>query len=183
MVEHDTMEHETLTGAWRMDRIMQDYPTALRALADIGVERDPGARGPGYQPSDTLADVAASHGVDGAAAIARIRHFHALAQDLEITARETAELRRLGEVTVLDVREPQAFAVAHVPESRCVDPALAKEILADWPRDTPMVLVCHHGMRSLDATEFLRAKGFTNVRSLRGGVDAWSEIDHAVPRY
>jgi len=185
MVEHDMMDVPALTGAWRMDRLMQHYPAAHRALDEaLGIQREPGPRGPGYQPGDILADVAARHGIEPAVAIGRILQFHALAQDMEITVQETAELSRLGKVVVLDVREPDAFNMAHVPDSRCIDAALAKEIVADWRRDTPMVLVCHHGMRSLDAVEMLRAQGFTDVRSLRGGVDAWSaEIDPAVPRY
>lgn len=185
MVEHIIADHQPLSGAWRMDRIMQDYPAAHRALIEsFGIQRNPGPQGPGYQPADSLDDVAARHGVDTADAIARILQFHARAQEIEITVQETVELGRLGKVVVLDVREPQAFAMAHVPESRCIDAALAREIITDWPRDTPMVLVCHHGMRSLDATEYFRAQGFTNTRSLRGGVDAWSiEIDPAVPRY
>ena len=181
-----TGEHqEALSGSWRMDRVMQDYPAAHRALIEtLGVLRDPGPRGPGYRPSDRLAEVAASHGIDAAEAIAAILRFHALAQELEVSAQEAAEQSRLGRVVMLDVREPRAFAMAHVPESRCIDPALAKEIVADWPRDTPMVLVCHHGMRSLDAAEYFQGHGFTNVKSLRGGVDAWSqEVDPTVPRY
>jgi rhodanese-related sulfurtransferase len=48
----------------------------------------------------------------------------------------------------------------------------------------PVVCYCHHGMRSLDVTVWLRAQGVENVRSLAGGIDRWSmEIDSKVPRY
>ena len=47
-----------------------------------------------------------------------------------------------------------------------------------------VVVYCHHGMRSMQATQFLRARGHQYVFSMAGGIDAWSaEIDPAVPRY
>ena len=47
-----------------------------------------------------------------------------------------------------------------------------------------LVVYCHHGMRSMRATLWLRQQGFHQTQSLRGGIDLWSElIDPAVPRY
>jgi rhodanese-related sulfurtransferase len=52
------------------------------------------------------------------------------------------------------------------------------------PRDkTPLIVYCHHGVRSLHATQFLKFHGY-DALSLRGGLDAWSqEIDPSIPRY
>jgi len=48
----------------------------------------------------------------------------------------------------------------------------------------PVVVYCHHGMRSLHATAYLRERGRPRVWSLAGGIERWStEIDPAVPRY
>jgi predicted sulfurtransferase len=53
-----------------------------------------------------------------------------------------------------------------------------------WPKQTPMVLYCHTGRRSIDAASFLAGHGFTNVRSMTGGLEAWScQVDSSVPRY
>jgi rhodanese-related sulfurtransferase len=50
--------------------------------------------------------------------------------------------------------------------------------------DAPIVVMCHHGARSLSVTMWLREQGFTHVQSLAGGIDAWSRtIDPEVPRY
>jgi len=50
--------------------------------------------------------------------------------------------------------------------------------------DTPIIVYCHHGIRSQSAAAFLGAVGFTDVVSLAGGIDAWSQlIDAGVPRY
>ena len=104
--------------------------------------------------------------------------------DLEISPEEVEALRKQGAVTLLDVRTPQEFSIARIEGSRLVDEALAKEIVETWPKDTPMVAICHHGVRSLDATVYLRRQGFTQVRSMRGGTDLWSQVvDPNVPRY
>ena len=56
--------------------------------------------------------------------------------------------------------------------------------LDEIPRDKrPLIVYCHHGVRSLQAVQFLKYHGF-DALSLRGGIDAWSlEIDPTVPRY
>ena len=59
-----------------------------------------------------------------------------------------------------------------------------QEILSTWPKEREFVFVCHHGIRSLDAAAFFIGHGFERVRSLTGGIDAWSvEVDQALPRY
>ena len=50
--------------------------------------------------------------------------------------------------------------------------------------EDPIVVMCHHGVRSLQVVAFLREAGFLDARSLAGGIDRWSlEIDGTVPRY
>jgi monothiol glutaredoxin len=105
-------------------------------------------------------------------------------KDLEITPRETAELLKQGKIKLLDVRTPEEYATASVAGSVLVNQGLAQEILETWPKDTAIVTMCHRGMRSLDAAAYLRAQGFTDARSMSGGIEAWSlQIDDSVPRY
>src|ERR687887_1684661 len=102
-------------------------------------------------------------------------------KDLEISPRETADLLKQQKIKLLDVRTPEEYAIASVPGSVLVDQSLAQEILQTWPKDTAIVTMCHHGMRSLDAAAYLRGHGFANTRSMSGGIDAWAlEIDSAV---
>ena len=51
------------------------------------------------------------------------------------------------------------------------------------PKDTPLAFLCHHGGRSAQAAEQFRALGFSKVHNITGGIDAWAELDPAVPRY
>jgi rhodanese-related sulfurtransferase len=104
--------------------------------------------------------------------------------DLEISPQETAALMKQGNVKLIDVRTPYEYAIAHIEGCPLVDEGLAKEIVETWPKDTPIVTICHHGVRSLDAAVYLRHQGFTQVRSMRGGIDVWSQvIDASIPRY
>jgi monothiol glutaredoxin len=82
-----------------------------------------------------------------------------------------------------DVRTPRERAIASLPGAVLLDEE-ARRVLADTPRDTPIVFHCHHGGRSQAAAEHFLAAGFTDVSNLRGGIDAWSQtVDAGVPRY
>ena len=59
-----------------------------------------------------------------------------------------------------------------------------QKILSAWPKNDLLVIYDHQGTRSLDAAAYFQGHGFENVKSLRGGIDAWStEIDPKLPRY
>lgn len=103
----------------------------------------------------------------------------------EITPRELATELGRGTVTLIDVREPTEWEIAHIEGARLIPLNELPERLAELPQDGDIVLHCHHGVRSMRALARLRDHaGFTRVKSLRGGIDAWSlEIDPKVPRY
>lgn len=110
-------------------------------------------------------------------------------QDTEITPAKLQALRSdesAPKFLLIDCREEDEFAICRiegaqlVPLSRFGD--LGPSAIPD--SDTPTVVYCHHGMRSLHATHFLREKGFDKVWSLAGGIDLWStQIEPEVPRY
>ncbi len=84
---------------------------------------------------------------------------------------------------ILDVRTPEERAVAAIPGAALLNEGEAARIEA-MPRDTKLVLHCHHGGRSQQAAEQFVSLGFTQVFNVVGGIDAWSqEIDPDVPRY
>ena len=104
---------------------------------------------------------------------------------LEIAALEAAELMaRPGGVTLLDVREPHEHQIARLPGAVLIPLGSLPARLAEIDSSRPLVVYCHHGLRSLHAVELLRGSGFARALSLRGGIDAWSrEVDPGVPRY
>ena len=103
----------------------------------------------------------------------------------EVTVREFSSERGQGKRhLVVDVREPYEVSMAPFPEAVHIPLRQLPGRLAELDAHLPVVTVCHHGQRSMRAREILVAAGFGNVRSLAGGIDAWSrEIDSALPRY
>jgi rhodanese-related sulfurtransferase len=171
-----------LSGDWSMQQVTTVFPSAQRALFQkyhIG-----GCSSCGFQPTDKLADVAMNHGVEVSELVDHIHMSQAMEKDLEITVHETAELLKQGKIKLLDVRTQGEYATANIPGSFLIDQNLAQEILQTWPKDSAIVAMCHHGIRSLDAAAYLRGHGFANARSMSGGIDAWSiQIDSSIPRY
>ncbi len=103
---------------------------------------------------------------------------------IEISA---AELKRRFDARedfmLLDVREPDELAVASVAGATAIRMAEIPANVASLPSDRPIVVMCHHGGRSAQVTGYLNAAGFPNAVNLDGGIDAWSALDPAVPRY
>ena len=105
--------------------------------------------------------------------------------DYEISAAEAVALLKENGARLIDVREPWEFATAHVDGSLPMPmgdvPARAHQELNPEER---LVVLCHHGIRSMNVMVWLRNQGFEQAQSVRGGIDAWStEVDPAVARY
>ncbi len=90
---------------------------------------------------------------------------------------------------LLDVREPAEWQICRLPgavlapmsELASRGAAALPSGLTPW---APVVVYCHHGVRSAQVTAWLLKQGFHGVVSLAGGIDAWSaQIDPSTPRY
>ncbi len=104
---------------------------------------------------------------------------------VEISAHELYRERgRKPNLVLLDVREPREAEIAQIEGARYIPLRELPGRLSELPGHGEIVTVCHHGPRSLKARDILVGAGFPNVRSLAGGIDAWSrEIDSRIPRY
>ncbi|OFX27234.1 MAG: hypothetical protein A2Z07_04565 [Armatimonadetes bacterium RBG_16_67_12] len=74
---------------------------------------------------------------------------------------------------VIDVREPEEFAHGHVPGTVNLPQADLASRLDEVPRDRPVYVICHSGMRSMRAAQFLKQVGYERVFGVSGGVKAW----------
>jgi rhodanese-related sulfurtransferase len=85
---------------------------------------------------------------------------------------------------LLDVREPQEFAICRIEGSLHIPMNTVPARLAELDSEREMAVICHHGMRSMQVAMFLQRQGFSKVLNLAGGVAAWAaEVDPAMPRY
>lgn len=150
---------------------------ALRLrFRELGLRKDPECPLCGPQPTVTaLIDYEAFCGLGAPAS-------HG---EMEVAVTELAALLQGGAPpALLDVREPHEFAIAHLAGSQLIPLRDLPGRLAEVDSRRDLVVLCHHGMRSLQAVELLRAAGFQRARSLAGGIDAWAaEQDPALPRY
>ncbi len=84
-------------------------------------------------------------------------------------------------------RRPRNLGVQCGPSARVVADAYGRCPLPrhqELDPDEPIVVLCHHGARSLSVTMWLRQQGFDHAQSLAGGIDRWSRtIDPVIPRY
>ena len=106
--------------------------------------------------------------------------------ELEITPQAFAQQRQQPNAPLLlDVREPWEHETASIPNSVLIPMGdIPSRAHAELDPDAHIVVVCHHGARSLNVTLWLREQGFTHAQSLAGGIDAWSRsVDPEVPRY
>ena len=106
--------------------------------------------------------------------------------DYEISVEDVKGKMDAGEsFTLLDVREPWEFETARIADARLMPmgdvPSRAHQELDP---DDHIVVMCHHGVRSMNVTVWLRQQGFENAQSMRGGIDAWARrVDEKVPKY
>jgi rhodanese-related sulfurtransferase len=102
----------------------------------------------------------------------------------QMTAGELHGYLQTHSPTLIDVREPWEFEHCRIPGSRSIPMRQIPQAVAGLDPDQEIVLICHHGIRSLQVAYFLEHAGFAKLINLRGGVAAWAEeVDPAMPVY
>ncbi len=172
----------TIAAETPMQELVSQFPGAQRALFrgyHIG-----GCSSCGFRPEETLAEVCERNGgLAVSEVVAFLNQAREVDEQMEISLTEANALLQSGEVTFVDIRSREEFEAVQLPGSVLFTEELMHE-LPGWDRSRPIVFVCHHGVRSMDAAAYFAGHGLQNVRSLRGGIDAWScEIDPLLPRY
>ena len=90
---------------------------------------------------------------------------------------------KLG-IRVIDVRDPDEYQIAHIDGVPQIPLGSLPQRFTELDPNQTIYLHCKSGKRSLKAVEFLKQQGFKYVKSVKGGISAWSdEIDHSVPKY
>ena len=167
-----------------MQELLRRYPGAQRALFrryHIG-----GCASCGFSPAETLAEVCArNEHVPVDEVMEHILASHEADLKIQIAPEElAAALKQDPGARLIDIRTREEYDAVHVDGAIFFTQDLMQEILMRWDRQALIAIMDHRGARSMDAAAYFSGHGFANVKSARGGIDAWSaEVDSALPRY
>ncbi len=166
-----------------MEHLMTVMPGARRALFakyHIG-----GCASCGFSPEETIATVCQRNGdIPPAEAISFLEESAARDAAMQMSVTALDSLIKAGRPPrLIDVRTREEHEAVALAGSELMTQDLLQTLFGT-DKSALLVCYCHHGVRSMDAAAYLAGHGFTNVKSLSGGIDAWScEIDTSVPRY
>tara|TARA_B100001248_G_scaffold90706_1_gene67133 strand:+ start:77140 stop:78258 length:1119 start_codon:yes stop_codon:yes gene_type:complete len=105
--------------------------------------------------------------------------------DLEISIDEFSKIQdSMDKIKLLDVREPGEYEICNLNNSKLIPLGDLTSRVHELDTADDIIVYCHHGMRSLQATRILKGMGYKRVRNLAGGIDAWAaKFDEKMPRY
>ncbi|MEO8439889.1 MAG: rhodanese-like domain-containing protein [Spartobacteria bacterium] len=175
---------QTIDPNLTMRELLEQFPGTQRALFrryHIG-----GCASCGFSPDETLAGVCARNdNLDTEEVTEHILVSDAADRAMQIEPRELSDRLAAAEtIHLLDIRTREEFDSVKLPEAQLFTQESMQKILANWSRTDLLVIYDHKGARSMDAAAYFQGHGFEQIKSLRGGIDAWSaEIDSFLPRY
>ena len=175
--------HPTITPETTMEEILRQVPSAQRALFQryhVG-----GCSSCGFQPTDTLGQVCKDHNIlDVNEVITYIQKAQELDEQIQVEPEQVQSWLEAGdEFSFIDVRQPEELALARLEAAEPLDYQNSEKYM-QLPKERRLVFACKSGARSLDVAAYFIGHGFTNVHSLRGGIDAWrARVDPSIPIY
>ena len=181
--QSDTLGVMTSTVDMTMGELLDAFPGAQRALFrnyHIG-----GCASCGFRPDETLAEVCSRNdGLDPEEVLETIRRASAEDESMMISPLEVKQSLDGNGVELLDIRTREEYEAVHIEGAQFLDHNLMQQILGSKPKESFLVFVDHKGARSLDAAAYFAGHGFTNIKCMRGGIDAWSvQVNPNLPRY
>jgi len=106
---------------------------------------------------------------------------------LEISCAEVhSKLTSGDEFVFVDCRETDEHQLVNIAQAQLIPMSEIQDRLEELQphQDSEVIIHCHHGGRSLQVANWLVGQGFSNAKSMAGGIDQWaSEIDTSLPRY
>ncbi len=174
----------TLAPSMTMEEVLRTLPGARRALFrkyHIG-----GCSSCSFQPSETLQELCKRNDdLDVSEVIEHILTCHDQDQAMMLPP---ANLKKLfddkSDLLLLDIRSREEHDAVTLKDSTFLTQENMRQLMSDTPKEKLLVFFDHDGAHVLDAASFFQGHGFTNVKCLLGGIDAWAvEVDPNMPRY
>lgn len=104
----------------------------------------------------------------------------------EISAQQLKEYLQVAAPVplLLDVREPWEYQICHIEGAQLMPMQQIPQTHKTLDPQQEIVVICHHGRRSLQVGNYLERAGFTRIVNLTGGIDAWAhDVDRSMPTY
>jgi rhodanese-related sulfurtransferase len=120
---------------------------------------------------ESAAEPAAESAAESAAAQEPALELASLPRDLDVQT--AASLSERSDVVILDVREQDEWDAGHIPGALFIPMSEIQSRLSEVPSDKTVIVQCRSGSRSSQVTDFLQQQGFSNVRNMAGGLNAW----------
>ena len=173
-----------ITPESTMQAVLEAYPWAQRALFrhfHIG-----GCSSCAFHAEETLKELCERNDrIHPQEVIDRIKQSHD--EDLQLWMSPTeveAALKSDAPCNLVDIRTSEEWDAVHLEASTHMSQESMQMMLSQWQRDALLVIVDHKGKTSLDAATYFQGQGFTQIRCMEGGIDAWSQqVDPTIPRY
>lgn len=165
-----------------MGELLAIYPGARRTL--FRLHHLGGCSSCGFSLEETLEQLCArSGGLDAKGLLEEIEAGHLEDDKLFIDPLTLRDALADQAIKILDIRTREEFEAVNIPGSQLMTEELMQTAMA-WPKENLLVLIDHQGTRGLDAAAYFLGHGFSNVKTMRGGIDAYAEhADPSLPRY
>jgi len=165
-----------------MEELLGIFPGARRTLFQL--HHIGGCSSCGFSPTETLTQICARNGgLDPEVVLGEIKEGHLKDEALLISPLDLHARITDSSIHLLDIRTREEHEAVAISGSRFMTQEIMQEVM-NWPKETEIVLIDHAGGRVLDAAAYFAGHGFSHVKGLKGGIDAYSEqADPSLPRY
>ena len=93
----------------------------------------------------------------------------------QIDTHQTNEILKEGSGTIVDIRDPDSFAMGHIPTALPLNAQNLEQMIEKLDPNKTLIVCCYHGISSQGAAAYLTSRGFKEVYSLIGGYEAWQQ--------
>ncbi len=93
-----------------------------------------------------------------------------------ISVQKAQEIIASSKTTIVDIRDPGAFAQGHIAQAQSINDDNIEVFLQESDKQIPLICYCYHGFSSQRAASFFAAQGFNEVYSVDGGWEEWKKI-------
>ncbi len=175
------LDQENLTQL-TMEELLLRFPGARRTLFQL--HHIGGCSSCGFALSETLAEICLRNGgLDPEVVLKEIETGHEEDEKLLISPSDLLALLKNPAIKLLDIRTREEFEAVSIPGSEFMTQEIMQTSM-NWPKETEIILIDHTGSRVLDAAAYFAGHGFTQVKGLKGGIDAYAATaDTTLPRY